>query len=144
MRYLRLGVLAIIVITLLSCSANSSKPAPQVNAYSRLQSIPPADPAKFGSVRDYKSWRNPYLTVQKDGVGLLDVKNNEQHLIKLEELPDALARLSPSAWPYGRVVAVTEDKASSPGDDVLIRKNRGIVAGTLESLQILINWVPSS
>jgi hypothetical protein len=41
-------------------------------------------------------------------------------------------------------VALAEDKPGTPGDDVLIRKNRGIVAGTLESLHILINWVPSS
>lgn len=144
MRYLRLGVLAVIVTALLSCSANSSKPAPQASPYVRLQAIPPADPAKFGNVHDYKSWRNPYLMVQRNGVSLLDVSNNEEHQLKLEELSDALARLSPSAWPYGRVAAVTEERATSPDDDVLIRKNRGIVAGTLESLQIVINWVPSS
>lgn len=144
MRYLRLSALAVSVTVLLSCRANSPKPAPQANAYARLQSIPPADPAKFGNVHDYKSWRNPYLIIRKDGVGLLDLANNEQRLLKLDELPDVLARLSSSAWPYGRVVAVAEDSVRSPGDDVLIRKNRGIVAGTLESLQILINWVPSS
>ena len=144
MKRLRLCALAVSVVTLLSCRANSPKPAPQASAYVRLQAIPPADPAKFGSVRDYKSWRNPYLIIRKDGVGLLDLANNEQHLVNPNELPEALARLSPSAWPYGRIVAVAEDRATSPDDDVLIRKNRGIVAGTLESLHILINWVTSA
>jgi len=144
MRYLGLSALAVSIATLLSCSANSPKLAPEASAYARLQTIPAADPAKFGNVRDYKSWRNPYVIIRKDGVGLLDLANNEQRLLKVEELPDALARLSPSAWPYGRVVAVAEDSVRSPGDDVLIRKNRGIVAGTLESLHILVNWVPSA
>ena len=144
MRYLGLSALAVSIAALLSCSANSPKPAPEASAYARLQTIPAADPAKFGNVRDYKSWRNPYVIIRKDGVGLLDLANNEQRLLKVEELPDALARLSQSAWPYGRVVAVAEDSVSSPGDDVLIRKNRGIVAGTLESLHILVNWVPSA
>lgn len=128
---------------LLGCAAKST-PAPQVNAYTRLQSIPAADPAKFGGVRDFKSWRNPYLMIGKDGVSLLDVANNEEHLLKFAEIPDALARLSPSAWPYGRVVAVAEDKSVVATDEALIRKNRGIVAGTLDDLHILINWVPSS
>ena len=143
MRHLRLGLLPLIAITLLGCTRPPSG-APQNDFYTRLQSIPAADPVKFGSVHDFKSWRNPYLVVRKDGVSLLDVAHNEQQLLKLEELPQGLARLALSAWPYGRVVALAEDKPIVPGDDVLIRRNRGIVAGTLESLHILIDWVPSS
>ena len=82
--------------------------------------------------------------VRNNGVSLLDVSNNEEHLLKFAEIPDALAHLSPSAWPYGRVIAVAEDKAAAAGDEALIRKNRGVVAGTLEDLHILIDWVPSS
>ncbi len=144
MRYLRLSGVALVVAALVSCAANSAKPAPQPDAFTRLHSIPAADAAKFENFRDYKSWRNPYLIVRTDGVALFDFANNEQRLLKTEELPDALARLSPSSWPYGRVVAVAEDSVKSPGDQPLIRKNRGIVAGTLESLHILINWVPSA
>jgi hypothetical protein len=143
MRYLRLSVLAVLATVLLGCAAKSN-PASQVDAYTRLQSIPAADPAKFGSVRDFKSWRNPYLMIGKDGASLLDVSNNEEHLLKFDEVPGALARLSPSAWPYGRVVAVAEDKPTGTGDEALIRRNRGVVAGTLESLHILIDWVPAS
>ena len=138
-----MGLLPLIAVALLSCTKPPSA-APEANIYARLESIPSADPAKFASVHDFKSWRNPYLVVRKDGVSLLDVAHNEQQLLKLEELPQGLARLSPSAWPYGSVVAVAEDKPSAAGDDAIIRKNRGIVAGTLESLHIQINWVPSS
>jgi hypothetical protein len=144
MRSSRLAIAVIGAGTLLGCSGSSAKPASGPGASFSLQSIAPADPAKFGAVHDYKSWRNPYLIVRADGVGLLDLANNEQHLLKCEELPDALAHLPASAWPYGRVVAVAEDSAKSPADQVLIRKNRGIVAGTLEGLHIVINWVSST
>lgn len=144
MRYLRLSALLVLATLSLGCTAKSDQGAPQVNAYTRLQSIPAADPAKFGSVRDFKAWRNPYLMIGKDGASLLDVANNEEHLLKFAEIPEALARLSPSAWPYGRVVAVAEDKAVATGDEALIRRNRGIVAGTLDGLHILIDWVPTS
>ena len=109
----------------------------------RIQQIPPADPKKYQYVMgDYRDWRNPYLMIRKDGVGLLDVANDEQRLIKLEDLPKTLAQLPKSAWPYGRIVAVGENGLRASGDDVLIRKNRGIVLGTLEGLHILVSLGP--
>jgi len=91
-----------------------------------------------------KSWRNPYLIVRVDGVGLLDVSNNEQQIVNPDKLSEALAKLPVSAWPYGRVVAIQEINAASSDDDkIKLRKNRALVAGTLESMQVLINWVPA-
>lgn len=95
-------------------------------------------------MRDMKGWRNPYLIIQPDGVGLLDPANNEQRLLKTDELVDTLAALPATAWPYGRVVVVTEaSPAGSEDQKVAIRRIKGIVAGTLESLRIQIDWVPA-
>ena len=92
-----------------------------------------------------KAWRNPYLIVRLDGVGLLDVSNNEQQIVDPDKLPDALAKLPASAWPYGRVVAIQEISATASDQDrPTLRKNRALVAGSLESLKVEINWVPSS
>jgi hypothetical protein len=97
-------------------------------------------------MKDMKGWRNPYLIVAAEGVALLDPDNHEEHLLKPEELAPALAQLPASAWPYGRVVAVAENgqRASVADDAVKVRKNRALVAGTLESMHVLINWVPSA
>jgi hypothetical protein len=146
MKSLRLGAVAVLVALLASCA----KPprAPEESAASpeaRLQQIPPADPQKYAGLRDMKAWRNPYLIIRIDGVGLFDPANNEQHLLKPDELPNVLSALPASAWPYGRVVAVAENSPTSSEDQkVAIRRNKGIVAGTLESMHILINWVPSA
>ena len=146
MRYLCLSVLGLSVAVLASCSKPPSAPEEAATAISpeaRLQQIPPADPEKYDNVRDYREWRNPYLVIRKDGVALLDVGNNEQRLIKPEDLPEALAQLPLTAWPYGRAVAVGENGVLTSADDtVLIRKNRGIVLGTLESLHILVPFTP--
>jgi len=92
-----------------------------------------------------KAWRNPYLIVRLDGVGLLDVSNNEQQIVDPDKLPEALAKLPASAWPYGRVVAIQEISANaSDQDHATLRKNRALVAGSLESMKVDINWVPSS
>jgi len=57
----------------------------------------------------------------------------------------ALGNLPPAAWPYGRVVAVTENGLRGSADDrVKIRQSRALVAGTLESMRVLINWIPSA
>ena len=91
-----------------------------------------------------KSWRNPYLIVKTDGLWLLDVSNNEERPLNPDQLLDALAALPASAWPNGRVVAVQEGTANSDADRVALRKNRAILAGTLEGAKVLINWVPTA
>ena len=143
MRYLLLATVVAAIAALASCSRPKLPAAPAETSYARLQAIPPADPAQYRDLHDYKDWRNPYLFIRKDGVALLDVKNNEQRLVKPEDLAEALAQLPPSAWPYGRVVAVGENGVMTSADDkVLIRKNRGIVLGTLENLHISFPPVP--
>lgn len=84
--------------------------------------------------------------IRADGVALVDFQNNEEHILKPEELTAALAKLPDSAWPYGRVVAVAENdvRKASQEEEIAIRRNRGIVAGTLESMHVLINWIPSA
>jgi hypothetical protein len=146
MKSLRLGAVAVLV-ALLACCAKPPKATEESAAspQARLQQIPPADTQKYAGLRDMKAWRNPYLIIRIDGVGLFDPANNEQHLLKPDELPNVLAALPATAWPYGRVVAVAENSVTGSEDQrVAIRRNKGIVASTLESLHILINWVPSA
>ena len=91
-----------------------------------------------------KQWRNPYLIVGQDGISFFDVSDSEERLLKENELLDTLAALPASAWPYGRVVAVQEVGISQSEDgNAAIRRNRAILAGTLEEAKILIEWVPS-
>ncbi|MBZ5574247.1 MAG: hypothetical protein LAO09_20475 [Acidobacteriia bacterium] len=146
MRYLSsLKLLAGIVA--LAFLAGCAKPpaSSQVNPWLRIEALPPADPQKITSVRNMKDWKNPYLIVRVDGVALLDASNNEQRILKPDQLVGALAQLPASAWPYGRVVAVAQNAVfGSDADKAQLRRNRAVVAGTLEDLQVLINWVPSA
>ena len=144
---MRAQVPVLLISMLVACSpppkAVTSLMAAQ-DALTRIQAIPQADPSKFSGVRDMKAWRNPYLIVTKDGTSLLDMSNNEQRPLKDDAVLAALAALPDSAWPYGRVVAVREDAATNDNDKVALRRSRGVLAGTLESAKILINWVPST
>jgi hypothetical protein len=115
----------------------------KASAAARILAIPPATPGKYRGMVDMKGWRNPYLIIRADGVALLDPENHLERILKPGELTQALGNLPPAAWPYGRVVAVTENGVRGSADDsVKIRQNRALVAGTLESMHVLINWIP--
>lgn len=142
----RLIVLLLIVSTLTACKPRQAvdRASLEADAAARIQAIPAADPATYRDLRDSRTWRNPYLIVKPNGVALLDVDNSLERYVDPNDLIQALAQLPPSAWPYGRVVAVAESGASASEDDrARIRKNRAIVAGTLEGMHVLINWIPS-
>jgi hypothetical protein len=148
MSFLRPVAAMIVVAVLGSCSSSPKEPdkaAVESAASARLQAIPSAVHEKYRNMTDMKNWRNPYLIILPEGVGLLDPANNEQRLLKTDEMLEALAALPPSAWPYGRVVVVTENPITSTEEQrIAIRRNKGVVAGTLEGAHVLINWVPSA
>jgi hypothetical protein len=132
-------------ISIPACSRPS--PPPPADAATLLQAIAAADPAKYPSLQEAKHWSNPYLVIRRDAVGLLTgVTANEEQILKPEEVLNALARLPASAWPYGRAVAIlVEEKPTAPeADKVVIRRNRGVVAGDLEGAHVAIQWIPTS
>jgi hypothetical protein len=105
-----------------------------------LQSIPAPDSSKYSSLRNLKNWQNPQLIVRPDGIGLVDVANHEIHILQPDQVLARLASLPPSAWPYGRVVLVTEVETMNPADHVKadLRKNRGLLVGTLKTMDVQI------
>lgn len=131
-------------ILLAACSSQPAQPVP--DAVVLLQNIPSADSAKYADLREKKTWQNPYLIVRSNNVALLSgIAANEEQLLKPEEVPEALARLPRSAWPYGRVAAILVQEApgNSEQEKVALRRNRGEVAGALERAHVEIVWMPA-
>lgn len=137
----RAGLVLVFGLSMLACSQqNPPKPLdPQVV----LQAIPAANSAQFERIHDMKTWRNPYLIIRRDGVALFDVSDSAEILLKPTEILQALAALPASNWPYGRVVAATENSTkASEQDGIAIRRNKGIVGGILANAHVAIKWVP--
>ena len=136
-------VLALLAgLAMVGCNEEQAQaPDPQAT----LQAIPAANSAQYEGIRDMKTWRNPYLIVQADGVALYDSADSAEIMLKTDELLPALAKLPTSNWPYGRVVAAAENGTrSSEQDGIAIRRNKGIVGGILEGAHIAIKWVPGA
>ncbi len=144
-----MGIAALLVHVagLSSCSKPpqpASQPVAEPVKITGLESIPPADPLKFPPFHDLRGWKNPYFVVRDDGIGLVDLSNREVHILTPEQIPAELVSLGSDAWPYGRVVLVTEAKPKDPTDKqkAEIRKNRGLLVGTLKELDVAIQEAP--
>jgi hypothetical protein len=141
-------VLFILLGALLACSKppqtsveGQSAPAPQPTG---LESIPEPDPTKYPPFSNMASWKNPYLVVREDGIGLVDLSNREVHILKPEEIPAELVSLPSSAWPYGRVVLVAQAVPKDPSEQTKadMRKNRALLLGTLKELDVQFREAP--
>src|ERR1700730_19042855 len=87
-----------------ACSRNAPPPP---DAATLLQKLPAGDPAKYPHVHQSRNWDNPYLVVRPDGIGLVTlIAAHEERILKADEVLHVLAQLPPTAWPYGRVVAI--------------------------------------
>jgi hypothetical protein len=135
------GFLFLLSFFLTACSRHNAPPPP--DAATLLQAVPAAEPSKFPSLKE-KRWSNPYLVVRPEEVGLLtNVAANQEQILKPEEVLNTLARLPAPAWPYGRAVAilVEQKSAASEQEKILLRRNRGFVAGDLERAHVAILWI---
>ena len=109
-----------------------------------LEDIPAPDPSKFPKLDDMSGWKNPYFVVREDGIGRVDLENHEIHILTPEQIPAELASLGSGAWPYGRVVLVTQamPNNATPGTKAQLRKNRALLAGTLKEIEIQMKEFP--
>jgi hypothetical protein len=141
--HLRVGLLSILVL-LTACSKPRPVEPEQAAKPTDLERIPAADSSKYPALSNMKDWQNPYLVVRDDGIGLVDLSNREIHVLKPEEVPAELVSLPSSAWPYGRVVLVTQAAPKNASDQTKeeLRKNRGLLLGTLRALDVEVRESP--
>lgn len=137
-----IGILAL-AAALVSCS-KPPEPPPEETHSTELLSIPPADPAKYPGVSNLANWKNPYLVVRDDGIGVVDLSNHEIRILKPEEIPAELVSMGSSAWPYGRIVLVAQATPKNPTDQAKadLRKNRALLLGTLKELEVQFQEAP--
>ncbi|HEY0800239.1 MAG TPA: hypothetical protein VGD54_05305, partial [Steroidobacteraceae bacterium] len=70
----------ILVGALIACSKPPQPETAETPQATGLESIPDPDPSKYPNFSDMTGWKNPYLVVREDGIGLVDLSNHEVHL----------------------------------------------------------------
>lgn len=143
---LPLVVVPLLLLAALAACSKPPNPAPDTASATPkttgLESIPPGNPAKYPPFQDMRGWKNPYFVVRDDGIGFVDLSNREVHILTPEQIPAELVSLGSDAWPYGRVVLVTEAAPKSRSDAAEILKNRGLLMGTLKELDVGVQEAP--
>jgi hypothetical protein len=125
----------------LACAPQQKAPSP--DPVQLLQAVPAADPGQYEHVADMRKWHNPYLLLRTDGVALLDTADSAEIELKPNEMLAVLSHLPATAWPYGRVVAISENvPKTSEQEAIAVRRNKGIVGGILQGAHVAIEWVP--
>ena len=133
-------------------------------ARQELEQIPPPSKNRYLSVRTKEAYGNPFLVVHPqtitltiiyrdqdpngfDAGGLLrPAKARKQEVdVRIADLPQALAALSPDVWPYGRVVAIEESPTAPKNERVPIRRNVEATIQILNDLGVVVDeWTGSN
>jgi len=129
----------------------------------QLDQIPPPAKSRYLAIHTRESWGNPFLIVGKKNVtlrimypeppqsdlapgGLMHPPNARKRelVLRLSELPEALAALPESSWPYGRVVAVEEDVVAARADRIQVRRNVETTMQVLNDLGVVVYEWPGA
>jgi hypothetical protein len=133
-------------------------------AREELEQIPPPSKNRYLSVHTKEAYSNPFLVVHPQTVtltinyrdqdpngftagGILRPPRARQQEIdvRVDDLPQALASLSPEAWPYGRVVAIEESPTAPRKERVAIRRNVETTIQILNDLGVVVDeWTGSN
>jgi len=110
-----------------------------------LADIPAPKPELYMHVQDYVQWKNPYLIVLPDGVRIQSLTGAFNKKVSVGALHETLLSLPPSAWPYGRVVAVQAGGGPTRTDDPpRIEQNRVQVESVLKAAGVTIEYWPGA
>src|SRR5712664_1351964 len=149
MRYMARSLLAAslcLAMAFASCSRPTSVHRVADTGTSPLKNrIPPPDPNKYRSVRDARDWQNPYLMVKVNGIDARPISAaTDVPTMSPADVVAYLEKLPSIAWPYGLVVAVSENGVRAPGDDARIKRNGEQLVRLLEKAGVKVELWPSA
>jgi hypothetical protein len=128
----------------------------------QLEQIPLPTKSLYVDVHEPSQWLNPFLSVGPDVISLRVMAGDDkpgtavqssllrpaaarrQELeLRPADLERAIVAIPPSAWHYGRVIAVAESPAGAPADRPRIRRNVELTIKRLNDLGIVVEEWPS-
>jgi len=112
----------------------------------QLDRIPLPTKSLYIDVKDASAWANPFLSVDAETMSLRitsDSGSNRHQEATLHpaDLAQAVLALPPSAWRYGRVIAVAESPHTAVKDRPKARRNVEAVVKQLNDMGIVVeDW----
>ncbi len=100
--------------------------------------------SKINEIKDAGNWANPYIAVGDGEVSVGWGKPRHQKTFKtVEEVEKFLVNLPVPAWPYGRIIALSEHSVSSlPGARDLRKHSWDLIIAAMKRLDVQVNPWP--
>jgi len=137
---------AALLLTVCSVSVFAGWPVQNVSIETgRLNSrIGPANPQRYRSIHDAKDWANPYLVIRPEVISK-DLPSGSLMGVPATDLRRTLISLPVTAWPYGRVVAVSDVgiREADLSDEKALTDTRNSALATLKTLQVTVERWPA-
>jgi len=128
----------------------------------QLELIPLPTKSMYVDIHEPSAWANPFLSVGADtitlritfadaipstvgqGTMLRPAAARRQELqLRPADLAKAIIAIPPSAWKYGRVIAVAESPVAAPKDRPKVRRNVEAAIQQLNDLGIVVEEWPT-
>ena len=127
----------------------------------QLEQIPLPTKSLYVDVHEPSAWANPFLSVGADTITMrilladanpstatqgtllrLEAARRQELQLRLADLDQAVTAIPPSAWRYGRVIAVAESPLAGPKDRRAVRRNVEAVITRLNNLGVVVEEWP--
>jgi hypothetical protein len=106
---------------------------------------------KISEIRDADDWDNPFIKVCDDAITIswgksMHHKPLHQSVLKRpEKIENFLVRLPVSAWPYGRIIALSEHPIGGlPGGRAYRKRSWDLIMASMKRLDVQVNPWPGA
>jgi hypothetical protein len=128
----------------------------------QLEQIPLPTKSLYVDVHEPAQWANPFLSVGPDVINLRvltgdggnsnlvqssllrpEAARRQELQLRPDELDKAIVAIPPSAWHYGRVIAIAESPLAAPADRRKVRRNVEAAIKQLNDLGVVVEEWPA-
>jgi len=128
----------------------------------QLEQIPLPTKSLYVDVHEPAQWANPFLSVGPDVISLRvlvgdsngsnpaqssllrpEAARRQELQLRPADLDKAIVAIPPSAWHYGRVIAIAESPLAAPADRPKIRRNVEAAIKQLNDMGVVVEEWPS-
>lgn len=135
-----------IIFTLSDGVAMQAPPESKENTRTLISDIPAPDMSKIKEISEPEKWLNPFIRVQDRTVTVSFRPSGAEmktETVQIDALGNGLMALPKSAWPYGRIVAVSMSGPQSASmSEIRTKVQQQRLTSILQNFGLAINWWP--
>ncbi len=136
-----------LIFTLVDGVAMQPPPGGSISEKVFRADIPSADTRKIKEIREPERWLNPWIRIRDRTVDVSYRPSGTEsiaHTVQIDALRNELFSIPKTAWPYGKIVAVSMSgpQSAATSSEYMTKVNKPRVEQVLKTVGVSINWWP--